>query len=72
MTFWNTVGRIGEKVSDVAGDIGMGMAGAGAVVAATGIGLPLAGLLEAGAALSGSISMGAKGASFLGDTLGNK
>ena len=72
MTFWNTLGRIGEKVSGVAGDIGLGLAGAGAALAATGIGLPLAGLLEAGAALSGSISMGGKGASFLGDTLGNK
>ena len=72
MTFWNTVGRIGDKVGDATSYIGGGLAGAGAVVAATGIGLPLAGLLEAGAALSGSISMGAKGASFLGDTLGTK
>ena len=72
MTFWNTVGRIGDKVGDATSYIGGGLAAAGAVVAATGVGLPLAFVLEGAAGLTGAVSMGAKGASFLGDTLGTK
>ena len=72
MGFWTYFGKIGEKVSDVAGDIGMGLAGVGAAVAATGIGLPIAGLIEAGAGLAGTIAMGGKGVSFAGSALGQK
>ena len=72
MGFWTSFGKIGEKLSDVAGDVGMYLAGAGVAVAATGIGAPLGGLLEGAAGLAGTISMGGKGVSIAGSVFGDK
>ena len=66
MGFLASLGKVGEKVSDVVGEVGMYLGGAGAAVAVTGIGLPLAGLLEAGAGLAGTISVGGKGVAIAG------
>ena len=49
MGFLTTLGKIVDKVGDISGDIAGGLGVAGAAIAATGIGLPLAGLVEAGA-----------------------
>ena len=72
MGFWTTFGKMGEKVSDVAGDVGMYLGGAGVAVAVTGIGLPLAGLLEAGAGIAGTLSVGGKSVAIAGSMFGDK
>ena len=66
------MGGIGGRVEDDAGTIAGGLGAAGAAVAASGIGAPLGAVLEAGAGLAGTISLGGKAAGLIGDGLGKK
>ena len=72
MGFWTTLGKIGDKVGDISGDIAGGLGAAGAAIAATGIGLPLAGLVEAGAGAFGTVALGGKSVGIVGGALGDK
>tara|TARA_R100001594_G_scaffold56118_2_gene89936 strand:- start:1826 stop:2356 length:531 start_codon:yes stop_codon:yes gene_type:complete len=55
--------KVSDQVADIAGKVATGAGMAGAAIASTGVGLPLAGLVEGVGLAAGAVGAGAKGVS---------
>ena len=58
------IAPVNDRIGQVAGVLSAGMGVAGVGLAATGVGLPLAAMLETGAGVAGGVSAGSRALSY--------